>query len=60
MGIANPTNKALRKPKKNINTVTTSKIPKIILFTSSLTWFSVKLDWSFEIVIYRSEGNPIS
>jgi len=28
MGMAKPTNKAFLKPKKNINTVTTNRIPK--------------------------------
>ena len=37
IGIANPTNNAFLNPKKNISTVTTSKIPKMILFTSSFT-----------------------
>ena len=37
MGMAKPTNNALRNPKKNIRTVTTSKIPKMMLLTSSLT-----------------------
>ena len=60
IGIAKPTNKAFLNPRKNIKTVTTSKIPKMMLFTNSLTWFNVILDWSFEIVITRSFGNPIS
>ena len=37
MGIAKPTNSAFRNPKKNINTVTTRMIPKIILLTKSST-----------------------
>jgi hypothetical protein len=44
MGIANPTNKAFLKPKKNIRTVTTRITPKMIEFTNSLIWFKVILD----------------
>ena len=49
MGIAKPTNKALRNPRKNINTVITSNTPKMMLLAKSLTMFLVVLDWSFEI-----------
>ena len=49
MGMAKPTNKALRKPKKNINTVMTSSTPKMMLLAKSLTKFLVALDWSFEM-----------
>jgi hypothetical protein len=44
MGIANPTNNAFLKPRKNINTVTTKITPKMIEFTNSLIWFKVMLD----------------
>ena len=43
-GMANPTNNAFRNPKKNIKTKTTRITPKMILFTKSLTWFSVFTD----------------
>ena len=44
IGMAKPTNNAFRKPKKNIRTTTTKITPKIMLFTSSLTWLRVMLD----------------
>jgi hypothetical protein len=37
MGMAKPTNKAFLKPRKNMSTVTTNRIPKIMLFTRSST-----------------------
>src|SRR6056297_363011 len=54
MGMAKPTNSAFLKPKKNINTVTTSMIPKMMLFTKSSTWFSVLLEESLAMVTSRS------
>ena len=44
IGIANPTNKAFLNPRKNKRTVTTNTMPKIILFTKSITWFLVSSD----------------
>ena len=56
MGIAKPTKRALRKPRKNMSTVTTSKIPKMMLFTRSSTWFRVLLEESLATVTFRSLG----
>jgi len=56
MGIAKPTNKALRNPKKNISTVTTNRMPKMMLLTRSSTWFNVLSEESLAIVIVRSVG----
>ena len=42
MGMAKPTNKALRNPKKKVSTVTTNNTPNKMLFTKSLTWLSIK------------------
>ena len=43
-GIAIPTNKALRNPRKNYSTVITSMIPKIMLFSKSETMVRVSFD----------------
>ena len=43
-GIAAPTNKELRKPIVNINTIITNTIPKIMWFDNSLTWCSTLED----------------
>ena len=56
IGIAKPTNKAFLNPKKNINTVTTRIIPKMMLFTKSSTWLSVLLEESLAIEMCKSDG----
>ena len=56
MGMAKPTNKALRNPRKNIKTVMTSSTPKMILLAKSLTKFLVALDWSFEMSTSMAAG----
>ncbi len=55
-GIATPTNRAFFAPKKNIKTPTTSKIPKMILFTISSTWALVRTDESLVTVSEISFG----
>ena len=59
MGMANPTKRALRKPRKNIKTVMTSKTPKTILLAKSLTKFLVLFDWSLEISTSMEEGKSL-
>ena len=54
--MAKPTNNAFLNPKKNISTVTTSIIPKMMLFTRSSTWFNVLVDESLAIGIFKSGG----
>ena len=56
MGMAKPTNRALRNPRKNIRTVTTRMIPKMMLFTRSSTWLRVRLEESLAILMFRSAG----
>ena len=60
IGMAKPTKRALRKPKKNIKTVTTSNTPKMMLLTKSLTWLRVMLDWSLDTATDKSEGKYFS
>ena len=45
-GMAAPTNKELRNPIVNINTIITRMIPKIIWLDNSSTWCSTRDDWS--------------
>ena len=57
MGMAMPTNTALRRPRKNMSTPTTSSTPKMMEFSSSSTWVRV---WSLRspvMVTVRSLGN---
>ena len=60
IGIANPTNSAFRKPKKNMRTATTKITPKMILFTKSSTWLIVVAEVSLVMVTSRSEGRTFS
>ena len=60
MGMANPTKSAFLNPRKNIKTVTTSMIPKIILFTKSSTCPMVFEDWSLVMFILRFEGKTLA
>ncbi len=59
-GMAIPTNKALRKPKKNINTPTTKIIPKIMLFSRSETCVIVLSDISLVLDMTRFGGNTFA
>ena len=49
-GMAIPTKRALRKPKKNIRTKTTNKTPNKMEFSNSPSWLRVRLDWSLVTV----------
>ena len=55
-GMATPTNRALRSPRKNNKTPTTSKTPKMIEFCSSSTCVRVWSDWSLVMLTLRLEG----
>ena len=55
-GIAIPTNKAFLSPKKNNRTSTTNRIPKMILFSNSLTILLVSSLWSLVLVMVTSLG----
>ena len=55
-GMAMPTKSALRKPKKNISTKTTSNTPKMMEFSNSPSWLRVRFDWSLVTEIFTSSG----
>src|SRR5690606_31565206 len=55
-GMAKPTKRAFLNPRKNINTVTTRMIPKMMLFIKSSTIPTVVEDWSLEMLTFRSWG----
>ena len=55
-GMAMPTNKALRSPKKKSNTKTTKITPKMILFSKLLNWSRVCSDWSLVMEIFKFSG----
>ena len=56
-GMAIPTNKALRKPKKKRSTKTTKITPKMMLFSKLLSWSLVCSDWSLVIEIVKFSGS---
>ena len=60
MGMAKPTNNALRNPRKNIKTVMTSMTPKTMLLARSLTKFLVALDWSLEMSTSMVDGKSLA
>ena len=55
-GMATPTKMALRNPRKNISTPTTSRIPKMMLFSSSSTCVRVWSLMSPVMLTFRSRG----
>ena len=59
-GMAIPTNSAFLIPKKNSNTTTTNRIPKMILFSKSDTIVLVSFVWSLVLEIFRFEGKYCS
>ena len=56
IGMANPTNKALRNPRKKVRTVTTKRTPNKMLLIRSVTWLMVMAEVSFEMVTSISCG----
>ena len=57
VGMAIPTNKALRNPKKKRSTKTTNITPKMMLFSKLLSWSLVCSDWSLVIEIVKFSGS---